>query len=63
MRPLIRDDAALNLEIGRLELAAAQLDRVRNQMQDDPKVRELSDRLREAREEAQEGAGEEAPKK
>jgi beta-barrel assembly-enhancing protease len=51
LRPVIRDDAALNLEIGRLEIAEAQLDRVRSQMQDDPKVRQLSDDLRLAREE------------
>lgn len=59
MRPVIRDDAALNLEIGRLELAETQLERVRSQMHDDPKVQELTDRLREAREEA---GGEAAPK-
>ncbi len=51
-RPVIRDDAALNLEIGRLELAESQLDRVRTQLAGDPKVAELTERLNQARAEA-----------
>jgi predicted Zn-dependent protease len=38
IRPVIRDDARLNLECGRLNLAASQLDRVRDLMPEDPEV-------------------------
>jgi predicted Zn-dependent protease len=38
IRPVIRDDARLNLERGRLSLAAAQLDHVRDLMPEDPEV-------------------------
>jgi predicted Zn-dependent protease len=38
IRPVIRDDARLNLELGRLRLAESQLDRVRGLMPEDPEV-------------------------
>jgi predicted Zn-dependent protease len=38
IRPVIRDDARLNLERGRLNLAASQLDRVSDLMPEDPEV-------------------------
>lgn len=41
IRPVIRDDARLNLERGRLSLAASQLDRVRDLMPEDPEVHVL----------------------
>jgi predicted Zn-dependent protease len=38
IRPVIRDDARLNLELGRLQLAESQLHRVRDLMPEDPEV-------------------------
>lgn len=39
--PVIRDDARLNLELGRLGLAASELDRARSLLPDDPEVHRL----------------------
>jgi Flp pilus assembly protein TadD len=38
IRPVIRDDARLNMERGRLALATTQLDRVRDLMPEDPEI-------------------------
>jgi predicted Zn-dependent protease len=52
MRPVVRDDARLNLEMGRLELAEAELDRARAAMPEDPEVHLLTGRLKLARADA-----------
>jgi beta-barrel assembly-enhancing protease len=46
IRPVVRDDARLNIDMGRLKIAAAQLDRVREWMPEDPEARFLEGRLR-----------------
>jgi predicted Zn-dependent protease len=56
MRPVIRDNAALNIALGRLDLAATDLERVRGMMPDDPRTLMLFGRLRMA--EADRAAGE-----
>lgn len=48
IRPVIRDDARLNLESGRLALAASQLERVRELMPEDPEVHLLIGMLEQA---------------
>ncbi len=45
IRPVIRDDARLNLEAGRLELAELELERVRGMMPEDPETHLLLGRL------------------
>ena len=54
--PVIRDDARLNLEIGRLGLAAEQLAKVMDAMPQDPEVHYLFSRLRRAQAEVDEAA-------
>lgn len=49
MRPVIRDNAALNIELGRLELAEKDLERVRRKMPGDPRTLMLFGRLRLAK--------------
>ena len=46
IRPVVRDDARLNIEMGRLTLAASQLDKVRGWMPEDPETHLLTGRLR-----------------
>lgn len=46
IRPVIRDDARMNIELGRLELAEDQLFRVLELMPDDPEAHALMARLR-----------------
>ncbi len=46
IRPVVRDDARLNIEIGRLALAEAQLDKVHAWMPEDPEGHFLRGRLR-----------------
>ncbi len=46
IRPVIRDDARLNVEVGRLELAEEQLKRVLEMMPDDPQAHLILGRLR-----------------
>ena len=46
LRPLVREDARLNIEMGRLMLAEAELRRVREWMPDDPETHFLKGRLR-----------------
>jgi predicted Zn-dependent protease len=46
IRPVVRDDARLNIEIGRLTLAETQLDKVREWMPEDPEAHFLRGRLR-----------------
>ncbi|HEX6199323.1 MAG TPA: M48 family metalloprotease [Thermoanaerobaculia bacterium] len=46
IRPVVRDDARLNLELGRLELAEAELDKVLDWMPEDPEAWLLRARLR-----------------
>jgi beta-barrel assembly-enhancing protease len=46
IRPVVRDDARLNLELGRLVLAESQLERARAWMPEDPEVFFLTGRLR-----------------
>jgi predicted Zn-dependent protease len=46
IRPVVRDDAGLNIEIGRLTLAEAQLDKVHAWMPEDPEGHFLRGRLR-----------------
>jgi predicted Zn-dependent protease len=48
IRPVVRDDARLNLELGRLELAEAELDKVLDWMPEDPEAWLLRARLRQA---------------
>lgn len=45
IRPVIRDDARLNIERGRLTIATSQLDRVRELMPEDPEVHRLIGKL------------------
>ncbi|HEV8580377.1 MAG TPA: M48 family metalloprotease [Thermoanaerobaculia bacterium] len=45
IRPVVRDDARLNIEMGRLTLAASQLDKVRSWMPSDPETHFLQGRL------------------
>ena len=49
MRPVVRDDARLNLDLGRLELAESELDRAQTAMPKDPQVHYLLARLKLAR--------------
>lgn len=46
IRPVVRDDARLNIEAGRLKLAEDQLAKVRNWMPEDPETHFLQGRLR-----------------
>jgi beta-barrel assembly-enhancing protease len=46
IRPVVRDDARLNIEMGRLKLAESQLDKVRSWMPGDPETHFLAGRLR-----------------
>lgn len=46
IRPVVRDDARLNIEIGRLTLAETQLDKVGGWMPEDPEAHFLRGRLR-----------------
>ncbi len=46
IRPVVRDDARLNIEMGRLALAESQLDKVRAWMPEDPEAHFLRGRLR-----------------
>jgi predicted Zn-dependent protease len=46
LRPLVREDARLNIEMGRLVLAEAELRRVRTWMPEDPETHFLKGRLR-----------------
>jgi predicted Zn-dependent protease len=57
IRPVVRDDARLNLEMGRLALAENQLEKARTWMTGDPETHFLMGRLRLAQSEA--AAGEE----
>jgi beta-barrel assembly-enhancing protease len=59
IRPVVRDDARLNLEMGRLNLAEDQLNRAMEMMPDDPEARYLLGRLKLAR---LDGAPDEAAK-
>jgi len=45
IRPVVRDDARLNIEMGRLTLAQSQLDKVRDWMPSDPETHFLTGRL------------------
>jgi len=46
IRPVVRDDARLNIEMGRLKLAGSQLDKARAWMPADPETQFLDGRLR-----------------
>lgn len=46
IRPVVRDDARLNLEMGRLTLAESQLEKARDWMPEDPETHFLTGRLR-----------------
>lgn len=46
IRPVVRDDARLNIEMGRLKLAESQLEKVRDWMPEDPETHFLQGRLR-----------------
>jgi predicted Zn-dependent protease len=46
IRPVVRDDARLNIEMGRLALAEAELKKAREWMPDDPETHFLKGRLR-----------------
>jgi predicted Zn-dependent protease len=46
IRPVVRDDARLNIEMGRLTLAESELDKVRAWMPGDPETHYLDGRLR-----------------
>jgi predicted Zn-dependent protease len=46
IRPVVRDDARLNIEMGRLALAESQLDKVQGWMPKDPEAHFLKGRLR-----------------
>lgn len=49
MRSVVRDDARLNVRLGRLNLAQSQLDRIRGVLRDDPEVHFLTAKLALAR--------------
>ncbi len=53
IRPVIRDDARLNIEMGRLGLAQDELDRVTKMMPSDPETHYLKGRLKLERSEAE----------
>jgi beta-barrel assembly-enhancing protease len=53
IRPVVRDDARLNIQIGRLKIAAAELDKARAWMPDDPITRLYIGHLRLAQAEAE----------
>jgi predicted Zn-dependent protease len=53
IRPVVRDDARLNLELGRLELAEAELEQVLSWMPEDPEAWFLRARLRLAQADAE----------
>jgi beta-barrel assembly-enhancing protease len=55
IRPVVRDDARLNLELGRLELAEAELEQVLAWMPEDPEAWFLRARLRLAQADAEPG--------
>lgn len=55
IRPVVRDDARLNIEMGRLTLAASQLEKVRSWMPGDPETHFLQGRLRLAQAAAEKG--------
>lgn len=61
MRPVIRDDAGLNLEMGRLELAEHELNRALELMPGDPETWLLVGRLRLMLSEAEQEAGRSEP--
>ncbi|MFY9823430.1 MAG: M48 family metalloprotease [Thermoanaerobaculia bacterium] len=46
LRPVIRDDARLNLDLGRLRIAEGEIERARALMPEDPETRFLQGRLR-----------------
>lgn len=50
IRPVVRDDARLNLELGRLEMAEGELDKVLDWMPEDPEAWRLQAELRLAQE-------------
>lgn len=60
IRPVVRDDAALNLEAGRLRIAEDQLARALEWMPEDPQSHLLLGRLRQAQAEAAADPGERA---
>jgi predicted Zn-dependent protease len=53
IRPVVRDDARLNIEMGRLKLAESELDKVRAWMPEDPETHFLTGRLRLAQAETE----------
>ncbi len=53
MRPVIREDARMNLDLGRLELAQHELDQIMEQMPNDPEVHFLAGRLKMKKAEAE----------
>lgn len=57
IRPVVRDDARLNIEMGRLALAESQLEKVRNWMPEDPETHFLQGRLRLAQAAAEKDSG------
>jgi len=56
--PVVRDDARLNIELGRLKIAEAELERVRARMPEDPLTQLYWDRLRLAQAAAAEARNE-----
>ncbi|HEX9942057.1 MAG TPA: M48 family metalloprotease [Thermoanaerobaculia bacterium] len=56
IRPVVRDDARLNLEMGRLKLAESQLGKARAWMPEDPETQFLAGRLRLAQAAAEKSA-------
>jgi predicted Zn-dependent protease len=57
IRPVVRDDARLNIEKGRFRLAASELDKARAWMPEDPETRFLQGRLRLAEAAVEKDAG------
>jgi len=58
IRPVIRDDAKLNIGLGRFKLAESELQKVQAQMPEDPEARSLQGRLRLAQAAAAKDPGE-----
>jgi predicted Zn-dependent protease len=58
IRPVIRDDARLNIGLGRFKLAESELEKVRAQMPEDPEARVLMGHLRLAQAAAEKDPGE-----